>query len=98
MTLRIRYRPQALADLDEAAGWYEARGRGLGADFLRAFEIALAAVVRQPNMYPQVHGPARRAKLRRYPYNIYYIVGAEEILVVACMYGGRDPRRWQRRA
>lgn len=97
MTLRVRYRPQALADLDEAAGWYEARGRGLGTDFLRAFETALAAVLRNPKMYPPVHGPTRRVKLRKYPYNVYYVADAEEILVIACMYGGRDPRRWQRR-
>jgi hypothetical protein len=64
---------------------------------LRAFEAALAAVRRFPTMYPIVRGRARRVTLRRFPYSLVYVPTDDEILLIACMYGGRDPRRWQER-
>lgn len=36
MTVQVRFRPEAKADLTEALGWYRERGLGLGDEFLRA--------------------------------------------------------------
>jgi plasmid stabilization system protein ParE len=35
---RLVLRPQAQDEITEAAEWYDARGRGLAAEFLRALE------------------------------------------------------------
>jgi hypothetical protein len=48
-------------------------------------------------MYPTVYRRARRIKLRRFPYNVFYVESDDELLIVACMHGRRDPRRWRRR-
>ena len=55
----IAFRPEAEAELAEAVDWYEARGRGLGAEFLRALDAVLAFVQRNPHAYPIVLAPAR---------------------------------------
>ena len=94
---RLVLRPEAEAELAEAVDWYEARGKGLGADFLRAVDAAIAAILRNPEMYPIVFLTARRAVLRRFPYNLIYVASDDEIVVHACMHGRRDPRRWQER-
>jgi plasmid stabilization system protein ParE len=44
-----------------------------------------------------VHGEARRAVLRRFPYSVIYAVREDEIVVIACFHGRRDPKRWQDR-
>lgn len=93
MTLRIRFRPDAEQDLTEAVDWYEQRGRGLGAAFLRSVEAALAFVQRYPKQNPVVLRAARRAVLRRFPYSLIYIESENEILILACFHGRRDPRR-----
>jgi plasmid stabilization system protein ParE len=93
------FRVLARSEIVEAARWYEGQASGLGADFLRAVEIAIAAIQRNPYQYQQVHGATRRARLRRFPHGIvYYISGADEIVIVGCVHGRRDPEHWQDRA
>jgi plasmid stabilization system protein ParE len=97
MTRRILFRPEAEAELVEAAKWYEERGKGLGADFLRAVDVAIAAIERHPFAYRKVFGEVRRVLLRRFPYGVIYAVTDDEIVILACMHGRRDPRRWKER-
>ena len=97
MMPRLVVRPAAEADIAAAAVWYEARASGLGAEFLRLVDVALAEVQRMPERFPVVHAQCRRALLRRFPYGIYFVPTAELISVVACMHARRDPRRWEER-
>jgi hypothetical protein len=70
----VAFRREAETEIAEAVDWYEARGRGLGAAFLRALDAALAAVQRNPAAHPVVFGRARRALLRRFPYSLVYVM------------------------
>ena len=97
MSPPVRFRPEAAAELVEAVDWYEARGRGLGAEFLRALDAAISGIQRHPLGYPSVFGNCRRALLRRFPYSVIYVVSDQEILIVACIHGRRDPALWQER-
>jgi len=97
MTPRLVVRAAAEADVLEAALWYEQRSLGLGAEFLRVVEVTLAEIARVPARYPQVHGDARRAHLRRFPNAFYFVATPDLIRVVACMHARRDPRRWEKR-
>jgi hypothetical protein len=38
MNRKLTLRPQAEAELAEAVDWYESRGKGLGAEFMRAVD------------------------------------------------------------
>ncbi len=91
----VLIRPAAAADIEEAFLWYERRQTGLGEEFLRALQSALENIAAHPARYPVVHRETRRALLRRFPYGIFYRVYDELIVVVACMHGRRDPRRWR---
>jgi plasmid stabilization system protein ParE len=97
MMRRIVFRPEAETDLAEAVDWYEIRGQGLGAEFLRALDAVIAHVQRHPTLYPIVFDHARRAVFRRFPYSVIYVVRDDELLIVACMHSKRDPIRWQDR-
>ena len=39
----------------------------------------------------------RRALLRRFPYAVFYEIGAVEIVVYAVFHCARNPRAWKRR-
>jgi toxin ParE1/3/4 len=90
-------RPEAEADLAEAFAWYEERRRGLGERFLLSVEASLATIQRHPESFPLVHGPIRRALLRRFPYGVFYTVEEPAIVVLAVFHCRRDPRGWQER-
>lgn len=96
--MRLLVRAAAEADILEAARWYEQRSPGLGGEFLRAVDVALAEIARGPERYPLVHGEARRALLRHFPYGVFFVATPEFVSVVACVHARRDPRRWQGRS
>ena len=95
--MRLVVREAAEADISEAARWYEERSPGLGDEFLRAVDVALAEITRMPERYAIVRGEARRVLLRRFPYAVYFVAGPELVSVLACFHARRDPRLWQER-
>jgi plasmid stabilization system protein ParE len=90
-------RPAAAADIDDAFLWYEAQRQGLGHEFLAAADTLVNAVAEHPLRYPLVRRNTRRALLRRFPYAVYFRIYGDIVVVVACMHGRRNPRRWQGR-
>jgi plasmid stabilization system protein ParE len=97
MTSRLSLRPEAAADIAEAAAWYEDQRTGLGSEFTRAVRAQLAAIEREPRRYPIVRGEARRAVIRRFPYAIYFLLEPDAIVTFACLHHSRNPEIWQSR-
>lgn len=96
--MRVLVRPAAAADIDDAFLWYEQQRPDLGAEFLRIVDSALAAIQSNPQLYAVIHRNTRRVLLRRFPYGTYDRIHPDSIVIVACMHGRRDPKRWQPRA
>lgn len=97
MTLEVRIRPEAEADLSDAAAWYEEQRPGLGHRFLDEVLAVFSRISEVPLMYPIIHRNMRRAFIRRFPFGVYYQVEDDAIVVIAVMHGSRDPRRWKSR-
>jgi plasmid stabilization system protein ParE len=95
---RLVIRPEARAEVAEAAGWYDAREKGLGRDFLRALRAGTDVLRRNPFLYQVVFGDMRRALLRRFPYGVFYEIHGSDVVVLGCMHSARDPEEWQQRA
>ena len=95
---KLLVRPAAAADIDEAYRWYERQRVGLGEEFLSAVDAALQDLAAHPAAYAVIHRQTRRALLRRFPYAIFYRLYDENVIVIACMHGRRNPRRWKGRA
>ena len=95
--MQIVIRPAAAADIEDAFIWYEQQRPGLGSEFLKVLDESLAAIHRSPQLHPVVHRDTRRLLLPRFPYGVYYRIYPGVIVVVACMHGKRNPRRWQSR-
>ena len=95
MIRRLVYRPEAEQEINAAAEWYEARSSGLAAEFLRAFDAAVATVERNPLQHAAVNPRMHRALLRRFPYSLIFTVSEEEIVILACAHWRQNPRRWQ---
>lgn len=94
---RLIIRPEAEAEVAEAAHWYESHERGLGREFLRAFRAGTSVLRRNPFQYKPVVEQARRALLRRFPYGVFYEVHGNDVVVLACLHEARDPAIWQQR-
>jgi len=91
MKYKLIIRPEAERDLAEVFGWYESKRRGLGHDFLLQVEAALNFLEKNPKIFPEVYKEARRYLIKRFPYKIYYRVNENTVIVLAVIYGGRNP-------
>lgn len=85
----------AEADVEEAFQWYDSQRPGLGAAFRHALDIAVAAVVSNPEAYAVIHRETRRALLPKFPYGLFYRVQDDTVVVVACIHAKRHPRIWR---
>ena len=94
---RVIVRPEARADILAAYRWYEKERNGLGTAFLQAIRSTMDTVGENPEVYAVVRGDIRRVNLHRFPYALFYRFRAELIIVIACMHGSRDPKRWESR-
>jgi plasmid stabilization system protein ParE len=82
-----------LAEALEAKRWYEEQREGLGLEFERTLEAALASIERFPEMYP-----VRRCLMGQFPFGVFYeIQDANLNLIVAVFHASRDPTGWQGR-
>ena len=98
---RLRFRPEAWAEIREARRWYEREARGLGRAFLAEVDAALAFAQRHPRMYQALvpDGAVRRVLLHRFPYALVYEAFADvrpagELVVLACFHLRREPPNW----
>ena len=96
--MRILFRPQARDEALEAQAWYESRATGLGLEFARALDAAVAAASRNPTMFTHVTGNCRRVLLRRFPFSMVYRVLGDEFLVIAVFHHRRAPSKLARRS
>ena len=88
--------PRAEADLTSAFDYYESQEAGLGLEFLRTFEAALAMLRRYPEAALKVRGEVRRILFRRFPYGVFYDEREGTIRVLAVLHVRRDSTGWPR--
>lgn len=97
MNYRLIIRPEAEAELEEAFVWYEQQVTGLGSQFLIALDASINALRRNPFQYPIVYKNIRRALIRRFPYQVFYVLNDMQIIIIAVFHGMRNPSAWQNR-
>jgi plasmid stabilization system protein ParE len=97
MKRRVFVRPEAEAELLEGALWYEANSPQSAIAFLEAFRSALVRISENPFQYQVIGKEIRRAPLARFPYGLLYAVIEDEVLVLSCFHGSRNPAQWRER-
>ena len=95
--MRILFRPEARAELLEAQAWDESRATGLGLEFARVVDAAVASASRDPTAFAQVAGTCRRVLLRKVPFSLVFRVRGDEFLVIAVFHHRRNPVRLTQR-
>src|SRR5439155_25855346 len=92
-----RLLPEAKAEFDAAADWYEQQRPGLGVDFIARVREVLDRIAANPRLHSAVYGDVRKAVVRRFPYVVLSREDAGEVVVIAVFHTSRDPSVWQAR-
>ena len=69
----------------------------LGFEFLDEIEKKGKLIENNPFLFEKVYKSLHRAVVERFPFNIFYLVEGESIIVVAVIHGSRHPKKWQKR-
>ena len=99
MTRRLIVRAEAEADIGDAALWYEHSEQGLGWAITSEVRSAINRIVENPFACVRLRKrpDVRRALVHRFPYNVFYIVREDAVVVSAVLYSARHDREWRRR-
>lgn len=97
MNYELKFRQEAEIDLEKAAKWYELQRETLGFDFLDEVEKKCSVIQNTPLIFEEVYKKLRRVVIDRFPFNIFYLVEGNSIIIVAVIHGSRHPRKWQKR-
>jgi plasmid stabilization system protein ParE len=99
VTYRLEIRPDALADIENAADWYDEKEPGLGNEFAREVLHAIDTLPLNPLLYRVRHrrGNVRWKLMRTFPYRIVYRITDHLITVFAVLHAARQERHWRKR-
>lgn len=95
--MQLIFTPVARAEILDVQDWYEAQRAGLGVRFLGELEIVVSRMIENPHQFPVVLQDAHRARLRKFPYSLFFRVETDLLIIIACFHGSRAPQRWQQR-
>ena len=93
----VRFTPAARVELIDAQDEYEARVPGLGCRFRGEIDRAVRRMASNPKEFPVVFKNVRRARVKVFPYALFFCIEADALSVIACFHGSRDPGHWQER-
>ena len=89
--------PPADKELDDAINYYNEEIPGLGDAFYEEFIKAADLLSMFPNIWRKVGDNTRRAKIKKFPYLILYVVEKGDILITCIAHQHRDPRYYNQR-
>ena len=99
MKWRIELRPAAVADLDDAAAWYDEKSFGLGQDFVKEIMVAISSLALMPLLPRLRHRTTgiRWVYPRRFPYRIIYRVEGDKVVIFTVLHASRSDSAWRGR-
>jgi plasmid stabilization system protein ParE len=93
----IIFLPAARFEVIEAFDWYENLAPGLGNTFQSQLDRQIARILDNPLQFPVLIADVRRARLKQFPYALFFRTSEKEISVIACFHASRDPQIWEDR-
>ena len=98
MKYRIVPSPDAEADVTSASWWYHNIDPNLATRFVADGRATVASLAQFPYRFRLVNGTVRRARMRRFPYAVYYAVKGHEVLITAVLHQRRSDGVWKQRS
>ena len=93
----VAYHQLAAKELIESASFYEQRREFLGEEFLEEVDLAVEAILKNPNFGRFGKSNTLSQRMKRFPFRIIYRVQPERIWIVAVAHLARMPGYWANR-
>lgn len=97
MSRKVVFLPAARQEVASAQDWYEREVAGLGLRLREALDAQVLRISANPLQFPLRMQDVRSAKLRRFPYSVFFRVTEDQVAIIACFHASRDPMVWTER-
>ena len=95
--MRVRFIAPANIELDDALRYYDYQLAGLGFRFFQEVDAAIERIRFMPEAWTKIGKRTRRCMLKNFPYALFYIAEADEILITAVAHLHRNPEQYKNR-
>ena len=98
MKYSIVLTPDADADIGSGFSWYHRIDPNLAFRFVSEGRTTMDRIAQFPYRFQLVNGAVRRTRLKRFPYNIYYSLDNDEVVITAILHERRSDDIWRQRS
>jgi len=95
--MKSHFHELASAELDEAIAYYDTKTEGLGDRLLAEVRSAVAHIEQYPEGSSVISRGVRRKVLAKFPFDLFYVIGNADILILAIAHESRRPGYWRSR-
>jgi plasmid stabilization system protein ParE len=95
--MEARFLKPAQAEVDEAVAYFDEQREGLGDRFEQDLLHTLTVIIEHPLIGKPLSKRVRKFKLRKFRYNVIYVIDDHEVIVVAVAHHRRRPGYWRGR-
>src|ERR1035437_531115 len=94
--MTLAYHPVEIQEAQDAADWYNRREYGLGLEFSEEIGKAVESLKQDPARFPKATGNLQVARVKRFPYSIYFHFQPDTslIFIVSIFHHRRRPGSW----
>ena len=97
--MKVSLTREAELELIDGARYYTREADAqLGGAFVSEFERCVELLRQYPEFGAMWRGSTRRLPLRRFPFNLIYVVQSSELRIIAIAHQSRRPGYWRGRA
>ena len=92
--MKIEFLPLAKSELDDAVAYYNLQVQGLGSRYKSEAKATINRIAIFPTAFMEVKPEIRKCIMHKFPYNIYYSIQDDIILILAIAHQHRKPDYW----
>ena len=92
--MKIEFLPLAKSELEDAVKYYNLQLPSLGDRYKSELKATIKRVAIFPTAFLEVKPEIRRCIMHKFPYNIYYSIQNNIILILAIAHQHRKPDYW----
>ena len=93
----VRFLEPAQVEAEEAVAYFDSRREGLGDRFEHELEHTTGLIQERPLIGYRLTRRVRKLRLRKFSYNVIYVIANDEIVIVAVAHHKRRPGYWRGR-
>src|SRR6185503_2702935 len=92
MNYNLRILSECVDEVVEICDWYDHRRPKLGDEFEASFNYTVSLILKLPKGYPSLEKNIHKVSIERFPYNIFYIMENEMILIIGVLHHSRSKK------